>query len=427
MTRALEHTYYRERQNRGVDDAVRSAAAGAAGGTGAPGTAGAAAAAGTAGTAGNRGNPGNPGNPGKRRAAARPAPDATSSLLARLAGSASAVAANVAWAVTGWRRPESRWLQASQRSPWPEPPGRSQGSPGAAPNGSETADDRQRRQECAGLLSYLRAAIDNPVPTVVIAGAAAGAGTSRIADGLAEAARECGLRMFSAELGGTPRRPVLQQRRMITLPAAGAGDRRLTAGEPAVPAPGTPAADQTSATSVRFGGNGAHGPGAYGHGADGNGVSGNGTGGAHVQGVNGQSAAGHGPAGTSASTASAAGDASSEGVPPGPQHLVLETIPAAESISGLSRWFEQPGGSIDFILVEAPPLDTAADAALLARACDGLVLVVESAVTPRDSLRRAIRIAEASGCRVLGLAMSEPQHSLPTWLSRLLSGTSRGR
>ena len=103
------------------------------------------------------------------------------------------------------------------------------------------------------------------------------------------------------------------------------------------------------------------------------------------------------------------------------------TTSEGASASGLSRWFEHPGGSIDFILVEAPPLDTAADAALLARAGDGLVLVVESAVTPRDSLRRAIRVAEASGCRILGLVMSEPHHPLPTWLSRLLSGTSRGR
>jgi len=308
------------------------------------------------------------------------------SFLERLSGGAAAAAAGVVSAVAGIaggrpaRRLESRWLQRVQGP-----------RELAAPLGAQTLTREQeqaRRQECAGLLSYLRAAIDKPVPTVVIAGAASGAGALRIADGLAEAARDAGLRLFSAELGGTPGRPVLQQRRVVGLTATGRGDWRLGGGSRSAAPSGTVAAGAK--------------------GQDGGVPSG-------------------AAAGAGASPGHAVAVAPAPSVPAAASPGAVESFRAGGSASGLSRWFEHPGGSVDFILVEAPPLDGAADAALLARACDGLVLVVESAVTPRDSLRRAIRIAEASGCRVLGLVVSEPRHTLPNWLRRLVSGTSPGR
>src|SRR5579864_5443130 len=92
------------------------------------------------------------------------------SFLERLSGGAAAAAAGVVSAVAGIasdrpaRRFESRWLQRAQ-GPRQLP----------APLGAQTLtleQEQARRQECAGLLSYLRAAIDKPVPTVVIAGAA---------------------------------------------------------------------------------------------------------------------------------------------------------------------------------------------------------------------------------------------------------------
>jgi hypothetical protein len=102
----------------------------------------------------------------------------------------------------------------------------------------------------------------------------------------------------------------------------------------------------------------------------------------------------------------------------------LQAQPAARAGGGLDRWFERFGA--DFVVVEAPPLDTVADAALLARACDGLVLVVESAATSRAALRRAVRLAEVSGCRLIGLVVRESGRPLPGWFRRLLRGTSRG-
>ena len=80
----------------------------------------------------------------------------------------------------------------------------------------------------------------------------------------------------------------------------------------------------------------------------------------------------------------------------------------------------------DIVLIEAPPLAGSADAALLARVCDGLVLVVEAAVTSRAELRRAVHLAETSGCRVIGLVMRGKYRALPSWLRRLLYGSARG-
>jgi hypothetical protein len=59
----------------------------------------------------------------------------------------------------------------------------------------------------------------------------------------------------------------------------------------------------------------------------------------------------------------------------------------------------------DLVIVEGHPLCRSIDAALLARSCDGLVIVVRPAVTLRQDLRQAVERARAAGCRVLGLVM----------------------
>lgn len=59
------------------------------------------------------------------------------------------------------------------------------------------------------------------------------------------------------------------------------------------------------------------------------------------------------------------------------------------SSPALSRLLEQVGNSYDFVLIDAPALFiNVPDARLLARAADGVLLVVRSGVTPRDLVRR---------------------------------------
>jgi hypothetical protein len=99
------------------------------------------------------------------------------------------------------------------------------------------------------------------------------------------------------------------------------------------------------------------------------------------------------------------------------------------SASGLpalvERWFAHIGGSLDLLLIEAPPLDFSLSGALLAKAGDGLVIAVEEGVTPGPALSQAADLARASGCQVLGLVMSGARRRMPAWLRRLFGVSPR--
>jgi Mrp family chromosome partitioning ATPase len=91
----------------------------------------------------------------------------------------------------------------------------------------------------------------------------------------------------------------------------------------------------------------------------------------------------------------------------------------------LSSWLQAAAGDFDLVIVEAPALARTVDAALLARACDGLILVVDSKTTTRDALRSAVDRAQAVGCRILGLVMNGTQPTLPRWASRAVGTTAQ--
>jgi len=85
----------------------------------------------------------------------------------------------------------------------------------------------------------------------------------------------------------------------------------------------------------------------------------------------------------------------------------------------LSSWLESARSVHDVVIIEAPPLGISVDAAIVARACDGLILVVEPNATPRDALSVAVERAETVGCRVLGVVMQGRPEWRPRWLRRL--------
>ncbi|MEM7586077.1 MAG: hypothetical protein AAF560_21990 [Acidobacteriota bacterium] len=108
-----------------------------------------------------------------------------------------------------------------------------------------------------------------------------------------------------------------------------------------------------------------------------------------------------------------------EGLPlAGKTSLPLE-LSAPATQEALKKWFVGAGAGYDLLIVAAPPLLTSVDAALVARACDGLVLVGEPLVTQRDEFEIAVERARSSGCRVLGLVMNDNQEWLPRFLGRL--------
>lgn len=84
----------------------------------------------------------------------------------------------------------------------------------------------------------------------------------------------------------------------------------------------------------------------------------------------------------------------------------------------LRRWLERAGDGYDLQLIAAPPLVSSVDAALLGRAADGLILVVEPRITRRDALQTAVERSRAAGCPVLGLVVSGVSRRRPRWLRR---------
>jgi len=90
----------------------------------------------------------------------------------------------------------------------------------------------------------------------------------------------------------------------------------------------------------------------------------------------------------------------------------------------LNAWVKDAAGDNDLIVLEAPPLADSIDAALLACACDGLVIVADTEVTPRGALQIAAERAQVAGCRTLGVVMTGTKERLPSWMRRLF-GTGK--
>lgn len=91
-----------------------------------------------------------------------------------------------------------------------------------------------------------------------------------------------------------------------------------------------------------------------------------------------------------------------------PDHLAAE----------METWLGQHRGA-DLVLIEAPALLQSIDGALVARACDGLILIAERGVTERRALQDAANRARSTGCALLGVIMTSRERPMPTWLERL--------
>jgi hypothetical protein len=85
----------------------------------------------------------------------------------------------------------------------------------------------------------------------------------------------------------------------------------------------------------------------------------------------------------------------------------------------LNAWVDRVASTHDLVVLEGPPLSESIDAALLACACDGLVIVADAEVTPRAALQAAAERAQTAGCRTLGVVMSGTKEHMPGWIRRL--------
>jgi hypothetical protein len=89
---------------------------------------------------------------------------------------------------------------------------------------------------------------------------------------------------------------------------------------------------------------------------------------------------------------------------------------ATDGAGAVSAAVAEARRAYDLVMIVGPALADCPDAAHLARACDGLVIVAQAQTTTKEELRTAADNARMAGCQVLGIIFAEPVH----WLSNLL-------
>jgi hypothetical protein len=105
---------------------------------------------------------------------------------------------------------------------------------------------------------------------------------------------------------------------------------------------------------------------------------------------------------------------------PRPINLDLRGSPVPAE---LVDWLAKVAESQDIIIIEAPPLGLSVDAAVVARACEGLMLVVQPRETAKEALLQSVDRADAVGCNILGLITHGTPERVPQWLSNLIAST----
>lgn len=61
----------------------------------------------------------------------------------------------------------------------------------------------------------------------------------------------------------------------------------------------------------------------------------------------------------------------------------------------------------DYVIIDTPPLGSVIDGAVVAKKCDGAVIVIESGIISRRLLQKVKAQIENSGCRILGAVLNK--------------------
>ncbi len=72
----------------------------------------------------------------------------------------------------------------------------------------------------------------------------------------------------------------------------------------------------------------------------------------------------------------------------------------------------------DYIIIDTPPVGVVIDAAVIASACDGAVLVVAYRKSDRKSAKEAKEQIEKSGCKILGAVINETEKKNSTYMKK---------
>ena len=84
---------------------------------------------------------------------------------------------------------------------------------------------------------------------------------------------------------------------------------------------------------------------------------------------------------------------------PNPAELLEEDM-----FTKLIKWARE---SYDYVVIDTPPMGNLIDGAIVARHCDGAVLVIESGAISFRLLQKVKAQLEKSGCRILGTVLNK--------------------
>jgi Mrp family chromosome partitioning ATPase len=92
----------------------------------------------------------------------------------------------------------------------------------------------------------------------------------------------------------------------------------------------------------------------------------------------------------------------------------------ASSLERLQLRLSELRKDFSYVLIDGPPLNTYADAMLLGKMADGLVMVLEANSTRREAAKKTKDLLDASGVRVLGAVLNKRTFPVPDWMYRRL-------
>ena len=95
-------------------------------------------------------------------------------------------------------------------------------------------------------------------------------------------------------------------------------------------------------------------------------------------------------------------------VPTGPATKAPTELLSTEK---LSKLLQNLRDEYDMVIIDTAPIGTVVDAAIVAPNADGAVFIIESGKVNYKSVQKAIEKFEASGCKVLGVALNKVDKS----------------
>jgi Mrp family chromosome partitioning ATPase len=102
-------------------------------------------------------------------------------------------------------------------------------------------------------------------------------------------------------------------------------------------------------------------------------------------------------------------------VPPGSRADGAQSLFASDRL----RWRMQELRKVfDYVLIDAPPITSSAEAVLLGQMADGVILVVEANSTRRETARTAKETFEDANVKLLGAILNNRTFPIPEALYR---------